>query len=185
MPNLLEAGKFLSDYGLFAFIIVAFGLLGLYLSIRFFINLHNDIKDVTAITKQLGEKIVTDKGNPVIHYDILREIENELQELRQDSEIHAANASKHYEDVIHLNRQEAYAKCNIDKCPHLITIRNQIKEVGQLFEQFNIKADESRKATGSSLEDIRFQMATLATEVSAQSKQVVQLLGDVLVGRKK
>lgn len=185
MPNLLEAGKFLADYGIVAFIIVGFGLLGLYLSVRFFLNLHRDIQDVTNITKQLGDKIVTDKGNPVIHYDILREIENELQELRQDSEIHAANASKHYEDVIRLNSQEAYSRCNIDKCPHLITIRNQIKDVGSLFAEFNLKAEESRNASGASLRDIQTQMNTLAAEVSAQSKQVVQLLGDVLVGRKK
>jgi hypothetical protein len=42
-----------------------------------------------------------------------------------------------------------------------------------------------RNSTGASLKDIQSQMTILATEVSAQSKQVVQLLGDVLVGRKK
>jgi hypothetical protein len=183
--NILEIGKFLSDYGFFALIIVAFGLLGIWLTVRFFLKLHKDIGDVTTITKHLGDKIITSNGDPIIHYGILREIENELQELRQDSEIHAANASRHYEEVVRLNSGEVYAHCNIDKCPHLINVISNIKEVGQLFEQFNIKADESRRATGASLEDIRSQMNTLATEVSAQSKQVVQLLGDVLVGRKK
>ena len=185
MPNIFELSKFFQEFGIIAFIIVSFGMLGIYLSVKFFLNLHDDIKDVTTITKQLGDKIVTDKGNPVIHYDILREIESELQELRQDAEIHANNASRHYEEVIRLNSGEVYAHCNIDKCPHLLSVIGNIKEVGQLFEQFNIKADESRRATGSSLEDVRFQMNTLASEVSAQSKQVVQLLGDVLVGRKK
>ena len=185
MPNILEIGKFLSDYGFFALIIVAFGLLGAWLTVRFFLKLHKDIGDVTTITKHLGDKIITSNGDPIIHYGILREIENELQELRQDSEIHAANASKHYEDVIRLNSQEAYARCNIDKCPHLITVRNQIKDVGSLFAEFSLKAEESRNASGASLRDIQTQMNTLAAEVSAQSKQVVQLLGDVLVGRKK
>jgi ElaB/YqjD/DUF883 family membrane-anchored ribosome-binding protein len=184
MPNLLEAGKFLADYGVVAFIIVGFGLLGLYLSVRFFLSLHRDIQDVTIITKQLGEKIVTDKGNPIIHYDLMRNIENELQELRQDSEAHISQAGKHYDEVIRLNSQEAYVHCNIDKCPHLITVITNIKNVGALFEQFNIKAEESRNSTGASLKDIQSQMQVLATEVSAQSKQVVQLLGDVLVGRK-
>jgi len=185
VPSVFEVGKFLNDYGVFAFIIVAFGLLGLFISVKFFLKLHKDIDDVTVITKQLGDKIVTENGDPIIHYGILRGIENELRELRQDAESHAISAVKHYEDVIRLNSQEAYSHCNIDKCPHLITIRNQIKDVGSLFAEFNLKAEESRNASGASLKDIQNQMTTLAAEVSAQSKQVVQLLGDVLVGRNK
>ena len=185
LPNILEISRFLADYGVLAFIIIILAIVGVYFIGKFFLNLHRDIGDITTITKNLGDKIITTNGDPIIHYGILREIENELQELRQDSEIHAANASKHYEDVIRLNSQEAYARCNIDKCPHLITVRNQIKDVGSLFAEFSLKAEESRNASGASLRDIQTQMNTLAAEVSAQSKQVVQLLGDVLVGRKK
>ena len=152
---------------------------------KYIYSLAQDIHAMSSQVARMEASVTHEKGSPIIHYDILREIENELQELRQDAEIHANNASRHYEEVVRLNSGEVYAHCNIDKCPHLINVIGNIKEVGQLFEQFNIKADESRKATGASLEDIRSQMNTLATEVSAQSKQVVQLLGDVLVGRKK
>lgn len=151
---------------------------------KYIYSLAQDIHVMASQVAKMEASVAHEKGSPIIHYDILREIENELQELRQDSEIHAANASKHYEDVIRLNSQEAYSRCNIDKCPHLITIRNQIKDVGSLFAEFNLKAEESRNASGASLRDIQTQMNTLAAEVSAQSKQVVQLLGDVLVGRK-
>lgn len=184
LPNILEIGKFLSDYGVFAFIIVIFAIVGVYFVGKFFLSLHSKIDAASSITQQLGERIVTTSGDPTVHYTILTGIEKELRELRQDAEAHTANATKHYEDVVRLNSQEVYAHCNIDKCPHLITVIGNIKAVGQLFEQFTIKAEESRNSTGASLKDIQAQMQGLATEVSAQSKQVVQLLGDVLVGRK-
>jgi len=174
----------MADYGIFAFIIILLAIAGTYFIGKFFLSLHSKIDAASSITQQLGERIVTSSGDPIVHYTILKEIENELQELRQDAEAHATSANKHYEDVIRLNSQEVYSRCNIDKCPHLVTIRNQIKDVGSLFADFNVKAEESRNASGASLKDIQSQMTTLAAEVSAQSKQVVQLLGDVLVGRK-
>ena len=174
----------MADYGIFAFIIILLAIAGTYFIGKFFLSLHSKIDAASSITQQLGERIVTSSGDPIVHYTILKEIENELQELRQDAEAHATNASKHYEDVIRLNSQEVYARCNIDKCPHLITVIGNIRNVGALFEQFNVKAEESRNSTGASLKDIQGQMQVLAAEVSAQSKQVVQLLGDVLVGRK-
>ena len=61
---------------------------------------------------------------------------------------------------------------------------SNIRAVGALFEQFNVRAEESRTATGANLKDIREQMQILAAEVSGQSKQVVTLLSNVLVGRK-
>ena len=185
LPNILEIGKFLSDYGVFALIIVIFAIVGVYFVGKFFLSLHSKIDAASSITQQLGERIVTASGDPTVHYTILTGIVKELRELRQDAEAHASNSSKHYEDVLRLNSQEVYARCNLDKCPHLVTIRNQIKDVGGLFAEFNVKAEESRNASGASLKDIQNQMTTLAAEVSAQSKQVVQLLGDVLVGRKK
>jgi hypothetical protein len=175
----------MADYGIFAFVIVILAIVGTYFIGKFFLSLHSKIDAASSITQQLGERIVTSSGDPTVHYTILKGIENELRELRQDAEVHAKNASTHYEDVIRLNSQEVYARCNIDRCPHLVTIRNQIKDVGSLFADFNVKAEESRNASGASLKDIQSQMTTLAAEVSAQSKQVVQLLGDVLVGRKK
>lgn len=184
LPNILEIGKFLSDYGVFAFIIVLLAIVGTYFIGKFFLSLHSKIDVASSITQQLGERIVTSSGDPTVHYTMLTGIEKELRELRQDSEVHATNAAKHYEDVIRLNSQEVYSRCNIDKCPHLITVIGNIKAVGALFEQFNVKAEESRNSTGASLKDIQSQMQVLAAEVSAQSKQVVQLLGDVLVGRK-
>jgi hypothetical protein len=153
--------------------------------VKYIYSLAQDIHDMAAQVAKMEASISHEKGSPIIHYDLMRSIENELQELRQDAEVHATNASKHYEEVIRLNSGEAYNHCNIDKCPHLITVIGNIKAVGALFEQFNIRAEESRNATGASLQDIQQQMTVLAAEVSAQSKQVVQLLGDVLVGRKK
>lgn len=184
LPNILEISRFASDYGIFAFFIVLLAIAGAYFIAKFFLSLHSKIDAASSITKQLGDKIITKEGDPVVHLTILKNIENELRELRQDTEDHISKASSHYDDLTRLNNQEIYAKCNIDRCPHLITIRSQIKDVGSLFAEFNLKAEESRNASGASLKDIQTQMNTLAAEVSAQSKQVVQLLGDVLVGRK-
>jgi hypothetical protein len=185
VPNAVELQTLSSQVGWLPTIFMVLGIIFAGFLAKYIYSLTQDIHAMAAQVSKMEGAISHKEGDPIAHFSILREIENELQELRQDSEIHAANASKHYEDVIRLNSQEAYAKCNIDKCPHLITIRNQIKDVGSLFAEFNVKAEESRNASGASLRDIRTQMATLAIEVSAQSKQVVQLLGDVLVGRKK
>jgi len=152
--------------------------------VKYIYSLAQDIHEMATQVARMESSMSHEKGSPLIHYDLMRAIEAELQELRQDAEAHAANANKHYEDVIRLNSQEVYARCNIDKCPHLITVIGNIRSVGALFEQFTVKAEESRNSTGASLKDIQNQMQVLAAEVSAQSKQVVQLLGDVLVGRK-
>jgi predicted nucleic acid-binding Zn-ribbon protein len=152
--------------------------------VKYIYSLAQDIHKMAAQVAKMEASVSHEKGSPLIHYDLMRAIEAELQELRQDAEAHATNANKHYEDVIRLNSQEVYARCNIDKCPHLITVIGNIRNVGALFEQFSVKAEESRNSTGASLKDIQGQMQVLAAEVSAQSKQVVQLLGDVLVGRK-
>ena len=184
MPNAVEVQNLASQVGWLPTIFMLLGIIFAGFLAKYIYSLAQDIHAMAAQVNKLDASIGHKEGDPIAHYSILREIESEIQELRQDAEVHATNAAKHYEDVVRLNSQETYAKCNIDKCPHLVTVRNQIKDVGQLFEQFNIKANESRQATGATLEDIRSQMNTLAAEVSAQSKQVVQLLGDVLVGRK-
>lgn len=185
MPSAVEIQSISSQIGWLPTIFMVLGIVFAGLLVKYIYSLAQDIHSMAEKVGKLDASVSHEKGSPIIHYDLMRAIENELQELRQDAEVHATNAAKHHEDVIRLNSQEAYAHCNIDKCPHLITVIGQIKAVGSLFEQFNIRAEESRNATGASLQDIQQQMTTLAAEVSAQSKQVVQLLGDVLVGRKK
>ena len=185
MPNIVETQSLLNQIGALPVIFMLLGVVFAGFLAKYVYSLAQDIHAMSTQVARMEASITHKEGDPIAHFSILREIENELQELRQDAEIHANNASRHYEEVIRLNSGEVYAHCNIDKCPHLINVISNIKEVGQLFEQFNIKAAESRVATGASLEDIRSQMGVLAAEVSAQSKQVVTLLGDVLVGRKK
>lgn len=185
MPNAVELQTISSQIGLLPTIFMVLGIIFAGFLAKYVYSLAQDIHAMSSQVARMEASIGHKEGDPIAHYSILREIESELQELRQDAEIHANSASRHYEEVVRLNSGEVYAHCNIDKCPHLINVIGNIKEVGQLFEQFNIKAAESRMATGASLEDIRSQMGVLAAEVSAQSKQVVTLLGDVLVGRKK
>lgn len=184
MPNALEAQTIANTVGYIPLFFMVIGVFAVGLLVTYTWKLAKDIHSMAAQVSKLDASISHEKGSPIIHYDLMRSIENELQELRQDAEVHATSAAKHYEDVVRLNSGEVYARCNIDKCPHLVSIRNQIKDVGGLFSEFNVKAEESRNASGASLKDIQQQMNTLAAEVSAQSKQVVQLLGDVLVGRK-
>ena len=185
MPNAVELQTISSQIGLLPTIFMVLGIVFAGFLVKYIYSLAGDIHEMAAQVAKMEASVSHEKGSPIIHYDLMRNIEKEITELRQDAEVHAAGASKHYDDIIRLNSQEVYARCNIDKCPHLITVISSIKEVGSLFEQFDIKAEESRNASGSSLRDIQAQMNTLAAEVSAQSKQVVQLLGDVLVGRKK
>lgn len=185
LPNIVETQSLLNQIGALPVIFMLLGVVFAGFLAKYVYSLAQYIHVMASQVAKMEASVAHEKGSPIIHYDILRGIESELQELRQDAEIHSNNASRHYEEVVRLNSGEVYAHCNIDKCPHLINVIGNIKEVGQLFEQFNIKAEESRNSTGASLKDIQSQMTILATEVSAQSKQVVQLLGDVLVGRKK
>ncbi len=184
MPNAVEVQNLASQVGWLPTLFMLLGIVFAGFLAKYVYSLARDIHGMASQVSKMEASVLHERGNPIQHYTMLHELGEELRELRQDAEAHATNASKHYEDVIRLNSQEVYARCNIDKCPHLITVIGNIRNVGALFEQFSVKAEESRNSTGASLKDIQGQMQVLAAEVSAQSKQVVQLLGDVLVGRK-
>ena len=185
IPNALEVNALAGQVGWLPTIFMLIGIAAVPVLARYLWVLARDIHAMADKVNRLDASISHEKGNPVAHFQMLHEIGEELREIRQDAEAHSKDATRHYEDIERLNDQEVYARCNIDKCPHLLTVVNNVRELGHLFEQFNIRAEESRNASGASLKDIQAQMNTLATEVSAQSKQVVSLLGDVIVGRKK
>ena len=160
--------------------ILAIGFFGKYLY-----GLAKDIHAMSIKVDKLDASIGHEKGNPIEHYTLLMKLAEELRELRMDSEEHVAHARTHYDDIKRLNDQDVYARCNIDKCPHLVTVISNIRDVVSKFNEFDVKASESRNATGSNLEEIRNQMQILASEVSQQSKQMVSVLTDLLVGRSK
>ena len=184
MPNVVELQSISSQIGVIPAIFMVLGVVFAGVLAKYIYSLAQDIHAMASQVAKMEGAISHREGDPIAHYSILREIESEIQELRQDAEVHSTNASKHYDDVVRLNSGEVYARCNIDKCPHLATVISNIRSVGALFEQFNIRAEEARTATGVNLKDIREQMQILAAEVSGQSKQVVTLLSNVLVGRK-
>ena len=185
MPNIVETSNLISQVGALPVVFMILGICFAGILAKYIYSLAQDIHAMASQVSKMEGSLSHRDGDPITHYTILREIESELQELRQDAEAHATDASKHYEDVIRLNSGEVYNHCNIDKCPHLTTVISNIRAVGALFEQFNVRAEESRTATGTNLKEIREQMQILAAEVSGQSKQVVTLLSNVLVGRKK
>jgi len=152
---------------------------------KYIYSLTQDIHSMAEKVSKLDSTIGHEQGSPILHYSILREIENELQELRQDAEVHANIAEKHYDAISRLNSGEAFVHCNVDKCPYMGKLAAGLMDIAKRFEQFDLRAEESRRATGLSIEEIRSQNKTLAEEVSAQGKQLVQLLSDVLMGRGK
>ena len=167
-----------------AVILLAFGLLGFYFSIKFFMNLHSDIKAITLATKQMGEKIGHKDGDPVAHFVVLRQIEAELREFRQDMEKHVSEAGSHYEDVKRLNDDEIWTRCPLDKCPNMGRFTSVLQSLVEKFENFDKKAQESRAATGNSLEGINAQMQQVGKEIGDTFKVLLQTMTDIMVGRK-
>jgi hypothetical protein len=156
--------------------IFALGFCGKYLY-----TLAGSIRAMAIKVDKLDTTIGHDQGNPIAHYNILMKLADELREFRQDSEVHVSRAEKHYNHVENLDAQPKYLDCDVSRCVHLVTVINEIKKVAEKFEQFEQRATDSRTLTGGSLDDIRAEMKGLATEVSQQSKQMVEVLTRLLL----
>jgi hypothetical protein len=156
--------------------LIALGFCGTYLY-----SLAKSIRAMAVKVDKLDTTLTHEKGDPIAHYTVLSKIADELREFRQDSELHINQAAKHYDSVERLDSQPKYLDCDVSRCIHLVTVINEIKKVADRFEQFDQRANDSRVATGGSLEEIRAEMKGLASEVSQQSKQMVEVLTRLLL----
>ncbi len=161
------------------------GVFAVGLLVTYTWKLAKDIHAMAAQVSKLDATISHEEGDPVKHYTILREIEKELEELRRDAEIQATASNKHYDISERLASGDAMLTCNVDKCPYMSKIVASLVDVVKRFDEFNIRAEDSRKTTGASIEDIRKQNETLSREISEQNNRLVNILSDVIIARGK
>jgi ElaB/YqjD/DUF883 family membrane-anchored ribosome-binding protein len=150
---------------------------------KYIYSLASDIHSMAEKIKSLDAAILSEKGNPLAQYSALMAINDEIDELRKDTEKHIAQAERHYQTLEDIDAEEKYKNCDIDKCVHLQKIINAINGVLMRFDQFDDKADTARSATGNSLDDIREEMKGLSDTVSIQTKEMIHVLTEVLISK--
>ena len=183
MPDVVTTQQVAAQVGWLPAIMMLIGVMATIGFMGYLWKLANIINSMAEKIKLLDAAILNEKGNPLAQYSALVAINDEIEELRKDTEKHIAQAERHYQTLEDINAEEKYKNCNIDKCVHLQRIINAINGVLMRFDQFDDKANEARSATGNSLDDIREEMKGLSDTVSTQTKEMIHVLTEVLISK--
>ena len=183
--HIAELLKLASENGFLAFIIGLAVAIGLYYFIKLVLVIITKVENSSDVINNLGKSLTNEKGEPISQIVHFNQVSDYLKELQKLEAIHHEEAKKHYQHTAIIADENKVKNCDSQNCPYLLKMVSEVKNFTTRFDEFEKKASESRTLSGASLEDIRQQMQLLASEVSQQSKQMVNVLTDLLVGRKK
>lgn len=182
--HVLELLKLSSESGTIALLIGVIVALGLYYFVKLVKLIVSKVESSSDVIINLGKSLTNDKGEPVKHVDNFLSIIKKLDEIKE-FELSRNEKINKYADRIDLLVDNIKDKqCKIDECPYFGKVLSELKLLIEKFDQFERRANDSRNITGNSLDEMRTQMQILASEISQQSKQMVNVLTDLLVGRK-
>jgi hypothetical protein len=182
--HLAELLKLASENGVVAFIIGLIVAIGLYYFVKLVLVLVKKVETSSEVINNLGKALTNDKGEPISQVDHFNQVTKFLEEIKKIELYHHEEAKKHYKDTEIIADENKVKNCDAQNCPYLLKMVAEVKNFTTRFNEFEKKAHDSRTTSGASLEDIRQQMQLLASEVSQQSKQMVNVLTDILIGRK-
>jgi hypothetical protein len=183
--HIAELLKLASENGGAAFVIGLVVFVGVYYFIKLVKLVVAKIESSSDVISTLGKSLTNEKGEPINQVEHFNQVSDYLRDLKQISINHNEEAKLHYQHTKTLADENKVKNCEAQNCPYLIKMIAEVRSFTEKFDSFEEKARDSRVATGASLEEIRSQMVVLASEVSAQSKQMVGVLSDILTGRKK
>lgn len=135
----------------------------------------------------LKKTLTHDKGDPLVHYTLINDIGREVRELRQDFEVHATGAQKHYDITEVVADSEIWTKCNVDKCPNLTKFQLVLQALQDRFSQFERTASDSRNSTSHTLDSLSTQIQQgnkdFGKELADMAKLMMGLLTENMKGR--
>lgn len=182
--HIAELLKLASDNGAVALILGTIVVIGLYYFIKLIKVIINKVESSAEVINSLGKSLTNDRGEPISQIEHFNQVTKFLEDLRKGESEHYEEAKKHYKHTEIIADENKVKNCDAQNCPYLLKMVAEVKNFTTRFDEFEKKASDSRLISGSSLEDIRQQMQILASEVSQQSKQMVNVLTDILIGRK-
>jgi hypothetical protein len=181
--HIAELLKLASENGIVAFIIGIAVIIGLYYFIKLVLVIINKVETSSDIINGLRKSLTNDKGEPISQIEQFKQVSELLKDIKNLELFNQELAKKHYRDTEIIADENKVKHCDAQNCPYLLKMVAEVKNFTTRFDEFEKKASDSRMISGASLEDIRQQMQLLASEVSQQSKQMVNVLTDILIGR--
>lgn len=182
--HILELFKLSSENGAVALLLGLIVVIGLYYFVKLIKLIISKIETSSDVIVTLGKSLTNDKGEPVKHVDNFITIIKKLDEIK-DFELSQNEKSNRHSDKLDSIAENVKNKtCKVEDCPYFGKLVLELKSLVEKFNEFERRANESRSLTGNSLDDMRNQMQVLASEISQQSKQMVNVLTDLLIGRK-
>lgn len=182
--HVLELFKMSSENGALALLLGFIVVIGLYYFVKLVKLIISKIETSSDVITTLGKSLTNDKGEPVKHVDNFLTIIKKLDEIREFELSQNEKSNKHSDKLDSLVENFKNKSCKVEDCPYFGKLVTELRSLVEKFDQFERRANESRNLTGNSLDEMRNQMQVLASEISQQSKQMVSVLTDLLIGRK-
>lgn len=177
----------LKEYGILGSLIAAI-LVGFYKIFGGYLKgIQEDVGDATAKVNSLYTALSNTKGEPIVQHDLLVNMINEIKSMKEKLEAHNIGAEHHYDDIRRLTDEEQWKHCDIEKCPYISKLSQNLKDIEARFSEFEIKAEQSRNATGVSLESVNQSVQQtgkdLGKEIGDLAKMLITVLSDSLRNR--
>ena len=157
----------LKDYGIAGGLVVVI-LVGI---IKFicgkFKQLSKDIADAGGKITNIHVAVTDEKGQPVVHHDLISETLAETYKIKEKMWEHDASAQRHYSDVARLADENKVKDCDVSKCLHINLVTKSLENVIDRINQFEETARESRGDTQLNLNSLRSQMTDLTRDILA------------------
>ena len=139
----------------------------------------------TLDIQKVASTIADDKGNPILSYQALSDIKEQLALLRDDFEEHANGATSHYADTSNLSKQEHWQNCPVNRCPNLPNITAKLDHIIHIFDTWDDKAEESRRNTGALLSEIQAMIRDCSNDLKNLAKTFIEVLSNAVSGNSK
>lgn len=170
----------MADYGVGGLAILALATYGLW-------KVYRDSKIITDKVEAIAEDVSTlralikhesGKGDPLLHYSILQEINQEMRELREDAEKHQSAAQKCHDDMERAANAQKFSDCDVNRCIYISRILDR-------FDDFDKRAEESRSSTITNLESINSKIIELGRENGDMARSIISVLSDFVTNKKR
>lgn len=182
--HIAELLKLASENGGAASILAIIVIVGIYYFIKLVKIIISKIESSSEVIVGIGRALTNDKGEPISQIEHFNIVTKLLEDIKKTQQLHVEDAGTHYGHTKMIADENKVKNCDAANCPYLLKMVAEVRLFTEKFDQFEKKAQDSRISTGASLEDVKNQMQGLASEISQQSKQMVTILTDLLIGRK-
>ena len=135
--------EFIKTYGILGMLMVALSFVALYLLYRKFNKFMDRIELAVFQTERMCTNLLDDSGELAA----LKDIKLGMTEIRQDLEAAVEHSHEHWNDTKHLADMEPWQKCDVNRCPNILTCINNLRDIKGDLRQFVAGARGAREDT--------------------------------------